>query len=568
MWYFILSLFIFLSIPSGVLAKYDPLSRPNNKLGIHILDVNDLFDAERLVNSSGGLWGYVTVVIQEDDRNFDKWQGIFDQMRRSHLIPIVRLATKIQGDSWAIPQANSIDDWARFLDSLNWPIENRYVSLFNEPNHANEWGKSINPEEYARFTYTLAQKLHATSNDFFVMPAGLDVSAASDGRSLSADIFAKRMVEAQPDYFNAFDGLASHSYPNPAFSGSVYAQGRGSLRSYQWELDLYKSLGLSKQLPVFITETGWVHDQGISYLSGAYSSEQIGSNLLIAASQVWSDPNIVAVTPFALSYQGAPFDHFSWKRLGVSEFYPQYYAYQGITKIKGAPKQHEKYVMETKLIPPALVGGAHYTLKGTIKNEGQAILSSKEGYVLRFESPDDFSVSTEAIPNIEPQRSGEISITIDTSNDTKPHLFSLALVHEKNIIPLQSGIIKLIPPSAIKLSVQLGWRSLNNASPVTVLVYDHLTLLHKFNGLTLKGGVVEVEGLRNIVPNSNYRVVILVPYYLPRQIIAKLGNNKTTLRMPRLYPLDFNNDGKWSISDIFQMFRMKPNQIISLFAGL
>ncbi len=568
MWYFILSLLIFLSIPQQAHAKFDPLSRPNNKLGIHILDVNDLFDAEKLVNSTGGLWGYVTLVIQEDDRNFDKWQGIFDQMRRSHLIPVVRLATKIQGDSWAIPQANSIDDWVRFLDSLNWPIENRYVTLFNEPNHANEWGKSINPEEYARFTYALAQKLHATSNDFFVMPAGLDVSAASDGRSLDAGIFAKRMTEAQPDYFNAFDGLASHSYPNPAFSGSVYDTGRGSLRSYQWELELYKNLGLTKNLPVFITETGWVHDQGISYLSGAYNSEQIGVNLTIAASQVWSDPNIVAVTPFALSYQGAPFDHFSWKRLGVNEFYPQFFAYQGIVKTKGAPKQHERYVLEPKLIPPTLVGGAHYILTSLVKNEGQAIISAKEGYTLKFESPDDFVVSYGAIPNIEPKQTGEISITIDTPNDTKAHLFSLSLVHEKDVIPLQSGTIKLIPPPAAKIAVQLGWRSLNNAQLATVLVYDNLTLLHKFNGLTLKGGTVEVEGLRNIIPNNNYRVVLLVPYYLPRQVIAKLGDNKTILRMPRLYPLDFDNDGKWSISDIFQMFRMKPNQIISLFAGL
>ncbi len=568
MWYFLISLLIFLSVPLSVQAKFDPLSRPNNKLGIHILDVNDLFDAEKLVNSSGGLWGYVTLVMQEDDRNFDKWQGVFDQMRRSHLIPIVRLATKIQGDSWAIPQANSIDDWARFLDSLNWPIENRYVSLFNEPNHANEWGKTINPEEYARFTYALAQKLHATSNDFFVLPAGLDVSAASDGRSLDAEIFVKRMVEAQPDYFNAFDGIASHSYPNPAFSGSVYAVGRGSLRSYQWELDLYKRLGLAKTLPVFITETGWVHDQGISFLSGAYTSEQIGINLRIAASQIWSDPNIVAVTPFALSYQGAPFDHFSWKRLGVSEFYPQFYAYQDIAKTKGRPKMHENYILDPKLIPPTLVGGAHYTLTGIIKNQGQAIVSAKEGYTLRFESPDDFSTTIHPIPEIEPNRSGQISVTIDTPNDTKAHLYTLSLEHEKDLFPLQSGVIKLIPPPAVKLSVQLGWRSLNNASPVTVLVYDHLTLLHKFHGLTLQNGIVHVEGLRNIVPDNTYRVVILVPYYLPRQIIAKLGNNITSLRMPRLYPLDFNNDGKWSMTDIFQMFRMKPNQILSLFAGL
>src|SRR3989338_2024841 len=52
-------------------------------------------------------------------------------------------------------------------------------------------------------------------------------------------------------------GLASHSYPNPGFSGVPYGFGRGTVRTYQWELDLLKQLGV-KDMPVFITETGWV----------------------------------------------------------------------------------------------------------------------------------------------------------------------------------------------------------------------------------------------------------------------------------------------------------------------
>ncbi|MFZ5366355.1 MAG: hypothetical protein ACOZBZ_03605 [Patescibacteria group bacterium] len=48
---------------------------PNNKFGIHITQAEDLPLAAELVNSSSGDWGYVTVVIQEDDRNQEKGSG-------------------------------------------------------------------------------------------------------------------------------------------------------------------------------------------------------------------------------------------------------------------------------------------------------------------------------------------------------------------------------------------------------------------------------------------------------------------------------------------------------------
>ena len=145
-----LALLLLLLLPvSAAYAIYDPLSVPNNEYGIHIADPQDIPDAATLVNSNGD-WGYVTLVIQENDRNTDKWQKIFDQMRRLHVIPIVRIATRPQGAVWKKPQIEDLRDWKSFLSSLNWPVENRYIILFNEPNHAAEWGNSISPEEYEK----------------------------------------------------------------------------------------------------------------------------------------------------------------------------------------------------------------------------------------------------------------------------------------------------------------------------------------------------------------------------------------------------------------------------------
>jgi hypothetical protein len=212
-----------------------------------------------------------------------KIQRLFDQMRRYHLIPLVRLATHPEGPLWVKPNPDSYDNIVSFLSKLHWPVENRYVILYNEPNHANEWGGSLDPEGYAKTVIALGKKLKDASSDFFILPAGLDVSAASDGKSLSASDYLRRMVQSEPELLRTIDGWTSHSYPNPAFSGSPYASGRGSLRSYEWELQFLESLGLSKKLPIFITETGWLHAEGITTHFGAYSSDAIGNHLTVAS---------------------------------------------------------------------------------------------------------------------------------------------------------------------------------------------------------------------------------------------------------------------------------------------
>src|SRR3972149_8758847 len=89
----ILALFAF---AKPIYAMYDPVSVPNNKYGIHIVDTNDIFDLPPLVNSSGGDWGYVTLVLSDAERDPDRWQNIFDHLRRLLLIPIIRLATHVE----------------------------------------------------------------------------------------------------------------------------------------------------------------------------------------------------------------------------------------------------------------------------------------------------------------------------------------------------------------------------------------------------------------------------------------------------------------------------------------
>ncbi|MFC1649591.1 hypothetical protein ACFL2C_02685, partial [Patescibacteria group bacterium] len=249
----------FMLFPAQVLAVTDPLAVPNNKFGIHIIDPNDLEDAAQLVNSSGGKWGYVTLVVREDERDVPRWNKIFNSMSDLHLIPIVRIASISKNGQWEKLQYSDIPNWINFLDQLNWPTVNRYIVVGNEPNHATEWGGEINPEEYAEYLKEFYSLAKIRTGDFYILNAGFDASAPDGVGYMSEETYLHLMYQSDPDVFDYLDGWASHSYPNPGFSGSSDDWGKGSVRTYIWELellDIYDVVGL----PIFVTETGWAHD--------------------------------------------------------------------------------------------------------------------------------------------------------------------------------------------------------------------------------------------------------------------------------------------------------------------
>ena len=312
-----------LFFPKTTKATTNPLSQPNNKYGIHIISENDLESAEKLVNSSNGSWGYVTFVIREDERDLARWTNVFQKLSELKLIPIVRLATTTQNLSWQKPNTSETKQWAKFLSQLPWPIQNRYIILFNEPNHAKEWGGDINPTEYAHIARIYWEELKKASFDFFVLPAGFDLSATNSKDTLSAESYWQQMFLADELIFTIFDGWNSHSYPNPNFCGNPKDTGRSSLTGYLWETNILENqYFLLPNTPLFITETGWGCDINPNVYQEAFET-------------IWVQPNIVAVTPFILNYEHFPFNHFSW--LKNNETTPTYTLVQSLAKIKGEP---------------------------------------------------------------------------------------------------------------------------------------------------------------------------------------------------------------------------------------
>ena len=276
-------------------------------LGVHVLNMSELSKASQLLRTEKNRdqWQYITIPFTlEDVKKQAEWQSFFHQAKELKFRPIVRLATKFEGGAWAKPTRKDIVDMVSVLEKLSWPDPSeQVVIILNEPNHKTEWGGTLNPEQYAEILSFATDWLHTSKKKFVVLPAGLDLAAPNGAATLDAFHFLERMLRAQPDLLERIDGWNSHSYPNPAFSGRATDVGRNSIRGYRHELD-FLARHTQKELPVYITETGWVQTPRTSKWLRAYYE--------YAFANVWSDPRIKAVTPFLLQGQPGPFGAFSF----------------------------------------------------------------------------------------------------------------------------------------------------------------------------------------------------------------------------------------------------------------
>ena len=347
-----------------------PTSVDNNKFGIHITDESDIEDAARLVNSSGGDWGYVTFVIREDERNVNRWQNVFDKLRRQHLIPLVRIATTQDEGNWTKPDPDDISGWVNFFESLNWVIKNRYIIIGNEANHATEWGGEVDSTGYGEFVTNISKRLKLSSPDYFVMMGGLDASAPDNKSHMSEEKFLRQLILKYPKYFENLDGWVSHSYPNPDFSAPPTNTGQKSIKTYEWELSLLRRMGVSKNLPVFVTETGWAHRTETE--SDYLDPEELNEYYQKLFEIYLNDSNIIAFTPFILNYSGPPFDIFSWKD-NRGYYYEFFEDTQKVLKIKGSPIQITEAEIIFEIAPEFINKNNNTYAVGIVKNTGQSI---------------------------------------------------------------------------------------------------------------------------------------------------------------------------------------------------
>ena len=321
------------SFKSLIVPKEDlsPFFGLNNKFGIYIFsDVNEINLASNLVNSNGGDWGYVLMPYYVRDYNKGRWQEVFRNLCQKHLVPIIQLTSLEE-----TPTAEDIFKSAQFLNSLYWPAKTKIISAYNETNDKKFWGGKIDPKYYSQVLNSTIETFKGLDPNFFILNGAFNASARSGPDYLDEKEYLVEMNREVPGIFAKLDGWASHPYPQPDFKGDLDTDGRDGIRAYSWEIDLLRNLFDVKNLPVFITETGWAHEEGETIQPSYLKAEVVAELLRKAYEEVWlPDERVVAVTPFILKMKEA--DNFSWIDSSGNP-YPQFEVVKEMEKLPGFP---------------------------------------------------------------------------------------------------------------------------------------------------------------------------------------------------------------------------------------
>ncbi|MFO0703417.1 MAG: hypothetical protein U0525_01695 [Patescibacteria group bacterium] len=551
-----------------VFCSHNIFAAENNKFGIHLAvpSDEDLQKASELVNSSGGEYGYVTIVVQDDRLDLSYWQSVFDKLRKLKLIPIVRIATHPEGEVWKAPTESDASKWVEMFQKINWVTKDRYVILYNEPNHAAEWGGAVDPAQYGKVAASHARALKLASPDYKVMLAGVDLSAP-EARTSYADAytFLSESTKSFCEYLKTsdtkpcseyVDAISSHAYPNPGFIGSPYGEGRKSIRGYETEISWFKEFFGGKELPVYITETGW---------DGSKLSEQsVSSYFDYAYRNIWlKDNRVKAVTPFILNYQGQPFLGFSLLELGSLSPKLQFITLQGIPKTKGEPDILDKARI-TGNLPNDYVELGRSIVQISVNNIGQKNWDNPVEYSIRVSSSPYVLSGQASIPTqIETFKSTSVYVPIYSQDVDKnvPGMMKIQLVNKKDeIVGEMQKTFVLHPQPSLNIKASILSKGLSTASDFELQIFDeNEKLVYRSKSLELVLGRTRISQLSNVVPGKTYRFVLLKPYYLPRQTKLKVANGENMIEFDQMLPLDMDKDGALTLGDVQGLFMKRNN---------
>ena len=178
-----------------------------------------------------------------------------------------------------------------------------------------------------------------------------------------------------------------------------------------------------------------------------------------------------------------------------------------------------------------------------------------------------FAISEVTLPTIEPGQKGELRFTLLVPQSPGQTNVTIGITHNHRTIPLESRQVTIIPAAKPDPSAQPGMAKNIRCTKRQSAALQKDQLIHEFPGQTLAGGRITIKEILDIVPGEQYRVVAIVPNYLPRQKLQTIGEGTTLIQLPRFLPLDFKNDGAFTVGDIITLINTPPHAVLSRFFG-
>jgi hypothetical protein len=284
-----------------------PPPPPNNIVGLNLARLHQsrfIWAAADIANANGGAWGYITILLTNQDRDSELpehlLQQILDRCYEARVQPIVRVGTRFDSNTgiWERPTDDDPALWRGLFERVRWPNRTVWVIPANEPNLGREWGGQVDVASYARYLERFMQ-VFGDSARFKVVNAPLNLSNPhSPPEMQDAFDFLAEHVALTPNVFERLPAWATNSYK---IDGIGEGQ-RFTHRGYEVELEQ-----IGRDMPVIVTESGVLHRHGEDEIAQFFAEayRDWGSDRrVIAATPLFWDPDVDDHWMFTLDGQG------------------------------------------------------------------------------------------------------------------------------------------------------------------------------------------------------------------------------------------------------------------------
>jgi hypothetical protein len=280
---------------------------PNNIVGLNLARLHQprfIWAAAQIANANGGSWGYVTILLTNQDRDSQLprhlLQQVLDRCYEARLQPIVRVGTRFDANTgiWERPTDDDPALWRALFEQVKWPNRTVWVIPANEPNLGREWGGAVDVAAYARYLDRFI-RVFSGSDRFKVVNAPLNLSNPHNPPEMvDAFEFLAEHQALTPAVFDNLPGWASNSYKiDGVGDGPRYTH-----LGYDVELEQ-----IGRDMPVLVTESGVLHRHGedeiAQFFVDAYRDWQADRRVIAATPLFW-DPDFDNHWMFTLNDKG------------------------------------------------------------------------------------------------------------------------------------------------------------------------------------------------------------------------------------------------------------------------
>jgi len=181
-----------------------------------------------------------------------------------------------------------------------------------------------------------------------------------------------------------------------------------------------------------------------------------------------------------------------------------------------------------------------------LTNGGQAWIDADDGYHLGL-LEGSIKGSFTTITDMQPGTNKTVNFTIRTGSELGDQCAKVGLFKDdKPLVELFKWCFTSdAQPSLDIIGGALGQIEAQFFDRDEQLVFRQKVMVGKNGG--------HIDTIKNVIIGDTYRVVAVKDYYLPVQKFLKIDKELNTLHFDTMLPIDFNNDGQFTLSDLLSI---------------